>query len=94
MAEPNYNKQLKIKIGALKRLKKEYISYEEEIKKQDLKIQNMKNNNADAYDIKKQVSWYFMRCEQVIRWLQGQFVGLFYLIMNVVNILFDKEIFG
>lgn len=44
MAEPDYNRQLKIKVGALKRLKKEYLSYQEEIKKQELKIENMKAN--------------------------------------------------
>lgn len=58
MAEINYNRQLKIKMGSLKRLKKEYAAYEEEIKKQEQKINNMKNANADEYDVKKQVKQY------------------------------------
>ena len=55
MAEPNYDKQIKIKIGSLKRVKKEYTSYEAEIEKQKTKIETLKSQNADEYDIKKQV---------------------------------------
>ena len=55
MAEANLAKQLKIKIGSLKRLHKEYLSYEKEVEKQSGKIEQMQANNADEYDIKKQV---------------------------------------
>ena len=39
--EPNLPKQLKIKFGSLKRLHKEYISYQKEYEKQAQKIEDM-----------------------------------------------------
>ena len=53
--EPNLPKQLKIKFGSLKRLHKEYISYQKEYEKQAQKIEDMKAANGDPYNIKKQV---------------------------------------
>jgi len=59
MAEANLARQLKIKIGSLKRLHKEYLSYEKEVEKQSAKIEQMEANNADIYDIKKQVADFY-----------------------------------
>ena len=55
MAEVNYEKQLKIKLGSLKRLNKEYLSYVKEAETQKAKIDQLKAENAEEYTIKKQV---------------------------------------
>lgn len=48
-------KQLKIKIGALKRIQKEYGGYQKEEEKQREKIKTLELSNGDEYTIKKQV---------------------------------------
>ena len=48
-------RQLKIKIGALKRIQKEYLGYQKEEEKQREKIKTLELNNIDEYTIKKQV---------------------------------------
>lgn len=48
-------RQLKIKIGALKRIQKEYLGYQKEEEKQREKIKTLEMNNTDEYTIKKQV---------------------------------------
>ncbi|KAL2621001.1 hypothetical protein R1flu_001206 [Riccia fluitans] len=47
-------KTLKIRIGVCKRLLKELQSYESEVERETAKTQKMKDNNADAHDIKQQ----------------------------------------
>ena len=48
-------RQLKIKIGALKRIQKEYSGYKNEEEKQREKIKNLELSNTDEYTIRKQV---------------------------------------
>lgn len=47
-------KQLRIKTQTCKRVKREYQSYEVEAKQNDERIQKMRNDNRDPYDIRKQ----------------------------------------
>jgi len=53
--ESNLPRQLKIKLGTLKRLHKEYISYQKEAEQQVKKIEDLKAQNEDEYTIKKQI---------------------------------------
>ncbi|EGR32675.1 tubulin-specific chaperone a, putative [Ichthyophthirius multifiliis] len=46
-------KQLKIKSGSVKRLQKEFISYQNEEKKSREKLEIMKTQGLDEYEIKK-----------------------------------------
>ncbi|KAL4506765.1 hypothetical protein ABPG72_001186 [Tetrahymena utriculariae] len=46
-------KQLKIKSGAVKRLQKEYVCYQHEEQKQKEKLEQMKQQGVDDYEIKK-----------------------------------------
>lgn len=48
-------KDLKLKTGVCKRTLKEFQSYESEEKREAVKTQSMRDNNADPYDIKQQV---------------------------------------
>ena len=48
------NKKLKVQIGVVKRLKKEVESYEKEVLVNEAKVQKMKDEEKDSYDIKKQ----------------------------------------
>ncbi len=47
-------RQAKIRLGACKRLSKEISSYEEEASVNEAKVQKMKSENQDEYDIRKQ----------------------------------------
>lgn len=49
-------KHLKIKSAAVKRLQKEYESYEIEEKRQHSKVETLKQEGVDQYELKKQVS--------------------------------------
>lgn len=53
--EVDLARQLKIKIGALKRIQKEYSGYQKEEEKQREKIKTLELTNVDEYTIKKQV---------------------------------------
>lgn len=53
MADPRI-KQIRIKTGVVKRLTKEKISYEKEVIQEEKRIQKMKEEGKDEYDIKKQ----------------------------------------
>ncbi|GFR79577.1 tubulin-specific chaperone A [Elysia marginata] len=53
MADPRI-KQIKIKTGVVKRLTKEKDSYEKEAKQLEAKVEKMKADGKDEYDIKKQ----------------------------------------
>lgn len=48
-------KELKVKSGVVKRLAKELAAYKKEYEHQQSRIDKMKAENADSYDIKKQV---------------------------------------
>ena len=48
------NTKLKIRINSLKRLKKEYLYYNKELIDNENKLNNMKKDSMDEYDIKKQ----------------------------------------
>ena len=48
------NKKLKIQIGVCKRLSKEVLSYEKEVITNENKVQKMKDDGKDPYDIRKQ----------------------------------------
>ena len=48
------NTKLKIRINSLKRLKKEYLYYNKELIDNENKLNNMKKDGMDEYDIKKQ----------------------------------------
>ncbi|XP_007974286.3 tubulin-specific chaperone A isoform X1 [Chlorocebus sabaeus] len=54
MAEPRV-RQIKIKTGVVKRLVKEKVMYEKEAKQQEEKIEKMRAEDGENYDIKKQV---------------------------------------
>ncbi|XP_056021533.1 uncharacterized protein LOC125650064 isoform X1 [Ostrea edulis] len=54
MADPRI-KQIKIKTGVVKRLTKEKVSYEEEALKTEEKVEKMKSENKDEYEIKKMI---------------------------------------
>ncbi len=58
MAEINYEKQFRIKSGALKRTHKEYLSYVKETADQQAKVDQLKTDNADEYKLKKEVSFF------------------------------------
>eukprot|EP00735_Rhodelphis_limneticus_P002328 TRINITY_DN1315_c0_g1::TRINITY_DN1315_c0_g1_i1::g.20032::m.20032 TRINITY_DN1315_c0_g1::TRINITY_DN1315_c0_g1_i1::g.20032 ORF type:complete len:109 (+),score=24.55,sp/P80584/TBCA_RABIT/45.00/2e-17,TBCA/PF02970.11/1.8e-26,DUF2333/PF10095.4/0.048,APG6/PF04111.7/0.095,DUF4404/PF14357.1/0.22,DUF342/PF03961.8/0.37,V_ATPase_I/PF01496.14/0.93,DUF4407/PF14362.1/1.3,IncA/PF04156.9/72,IncA/PF04156.9/25 TRINITY_DN1315_c0_g1_i1:102-428(+) len=47
-------KDLTIKAGKLKRIYKEYLSYQKERRDQEAKIKRMQDEGKDEYDIKKQ----------------------------------------
>mmetsp|Transcript_4009 Transcript_4009/g.9462 ORF Transcript_4009/g.9462 Transcript_4009/m.9462 type:complete len:121 (-) Transcript_4009:66-428(-) len=47
-------KQLRIKFGSLKRIRKEIASYQKEAAAQEAKIVNMESKGADTADVKKQ----------------------------------------
>lgn len=47
-------RQLKIKLGAVKRTTKEYLYYFDEKTREEKRLQSMKESNQDAYDIKQQ----------------------------------------
>lgn len=47
--------QLQIKVNALKRLVKEESLYRQEVTEQEQFVAQMKANNADEYEIKKQI---------------------------------------
>ncbi|XP_073851243.1 tubulin-specific chaperone A isoform X2 [Macaca fascicularis] len=55
MAEPRV-RQIKIKTGVVKRLVKEKVMYEKEAKQQEEKIEKMRAEDGENYDIKKQIS--------------------------------------
>eukprot|EP00128_Syssomonas_multiformis_P007742 Colp12_sorted_trinity150504_noHs@33501 len=48
-------KQLKIKTGVVKRIAKEEQMYEKEVAQQEARIEKMKAEGKDEYDIKKQI---------------------------------------
>ncbi|XP_011797508.1 PREDICTED: tubulin-specific chaperone A-like [Colobus angolensis palliatus] len=54
MAEPRV-RQIKIKTGVVKRLVKEKVMYEKEAKQQEEKIEKMRAEDGENYDIKKQI---------------------------------------
>ncbi|XP_039323639.1 tubulin-specific chaperone A isoform X1 [Saimiri boliviensis] len=54
MADPRV-RQIKIKTGVVKRLVKEKVMYEKEAKQQEEKIEKMRAEDGENYDIKKQV---------------------------------------
>uniref|UniRef100_A0A2R8PBY4 Tubulin-specific chaperone A n=1 Tax=Callithrix jacchus TaxID=9483 RepID=A0A2R8PBY4_CALJA len=47
-------RQIKIKTGVVKRLVKEKVMYEKEAKQQEEKIEKMRAEDGENYDIKKQ----------------------------------------
>lgn len=53
MADPRI-RTIKIKTGVVKRLAKEKTVYEREAEQQKVRIQNLKDQGKDEYDIKKQ----------------------------------------
>ena len=50
----NYKKDLLLKGNAAKRLLKEYQMYSQEVSKLQTKLDELNNNGADEYDIRKQ----------------------------------------
>ena len=48
-------KNLKIKTNVVKRIMKEKTTYEKEVKQNEDRIEKMKNEGRDEYDIKKMV---------------------------------------
>ncbi|XP_030368100.1 tubulin-specific chaperone A [Strigops habroptila] len=54
MADPRL-RQIKIKTGVVRRLAKEKVMYENEVKQQEEKIEKMKAEASDDYGIKKQI---------------------------------------
>lgn len=51
----NLERTLKIKIGSLKRIQKEYFGYQKEEEKQREKIKNIELINPDDYALRQQV---------------------------------------
>ncbi|XP_061192643.1 tubulin-specific chaperone A-like [Saccostrea echinata] len=54
MADPRV-KQIKIKTGVVKRLTKEKVAYEKEVVKTEEKVEKMKAENKDEYEVKKMI---------------------------------------
>ncbi|XP_063485839.1 tubulin-specific chaperone A-like isoform X2 [Symphalangus syndactylus] len=54
MADPRV-RQIKMKTGVVKRLVKEKVMYEKEAKQQEEKIEKMRAEDGENYDIKKQI---------------------------------------
>jgi tubulin-specific chaperone A len=52
--EPDANRQLKIKTGVVKRITREYDSYQNEVKRDRDRIVKLRDNNAGEYSIRKQ----------------------------------------
>lgn len=52
--------KIKIATGVLKRLSKEYKSYQTELVQHNAKLATMKQSNADSYDIKNMVIVYYV----------------------------------
>ena len=50
-------RSLGIKTGSVRRLGKELVMYRDEEKKEQGRVQKMKTDSADPYDIKHAVSW-------------------------------------
>jgi tubulin-specific chaperone A len=48
------NRKLKIQIGVCKRMKKEVASYEKEVLTNEARVQKMRDDGKDIYDIRKQ----------------------------------------
>jgi tubulin-specific chaperone A len=48
------DKRLKVQIGVVKRMQKEVAAYEKEAKDNEGRVQKMKDDGKDEYDIKKQ----------------------------------------
>ncbi len=55
MVDSNLPKQLRIKTGSLKRIHKEFISYQKEEIQQRKKIDKMKADGIDEWTVRKQV---------------------------------------
>lgn len=53
MADPRI-RQLKIKTGIVKRIAKEKVAYEKEAEQQKVRVQKLKDEGADEYNIRKQ----------------------------------------
>ncbi len=53
-------RQIKIKVGALKRLRRELALYMEEQEKEQAKVQKLRDDGADPHDIKYAVSGRFV----------------------------------
>ncbi|CAM9535227.1 unnamed protein product [Discosporangium mesarthrocarpum] len=47
-------RQLRIKVGVCKRMVKEVAGYEKEAKENEVKVQKMRDDGKDPYDIRKQ----------------------------------------
>mmetsp|Transcript_4885 Transcript_4885/g.6707 ORF Transcript_4885/g.6707 Transcript_4885/m.6707 type:complete len:124 (+) Transcript_4885:35-406(+) len=54
MSETPLQRQLRIKLGVCKRLQREMRAYEEEVKVNEARVQKMRDDGKDPYDIKKQ----------------------------------------
>ena len=55
MAESEDLKQLRIRSGVVKRLRKELAAYSSECEREQEKVEKMRADGADAHDIKQQV---------------------------------------
>ncbi|KAI2804780.1 hypothetical protein BLOT_003768 [Blomia tropicalis] len=53
MSDPRIN-QIRIKTGVLKRLAKEKVAYEKELEREKARLETMKTNNKDIYELNKQ----------------------------------------
>lgn len=56
MSQADIIKSLKVKTAGVKRTHKELTMYEKEKEKEQGKVDKLKENNADAHDIKQAVS--------------------------------------
>lgn len=52
-APPTATKKLQIQLGIVKRMQKEVASYEKEVTVNEAKVQKMREDGKDSYDIKK-----------------------------------------
>ncbi len=48
------DKRLKVQIGVVKRMNKEVAAYEKEVEDNEARVQKMRDDGKDEYDIKKQ----------------------------------------
>lgn len=83
MADPRL-KTIKIKTGVVKRVAKEKVVYEREVEEQKEKIQKLKQDGKDEYDIRKQEE-VLQECLMMIPECKRRLAKAFEDLDNIVN---------
>lgn len=83
MADPRL-KTIKIKSGVVKRIAKEKVVYEREVEEQKEKIQKLKQQGKDEYDIRKQEE-VLQECLMMIPECKRRLIKAFEDLQNIIN---------